>query len=67
MKQSTIQLFNVSKKFQNNSLSSAFSQIKNTSTFSKNQSKNTTCLNFPKLYSKITSNKCISLSLFKSK
>ena len=53
MKQSTIQLFNVSKKFQNSSLTSAFSQIKNTSTFSKNQSKNTTCLNFPKLYSKI--------------
>lgn len=53
MKQSTIHLFNISKKFQNSSLSSAFSQIKNTSTFSKNQSRNVTCLNFPKLYSKI--------------
>ena len=53
MKHSTTQIFNNSQKFQNSSLISAFSSIKNSSSFSKNNNRNATCINFPKLYSKL--------------
>ena len=53
MKHSISYIFNNSQKFQNSSLTSGFSSIKNTSSFSKSHTKNATCLNFPKLYSKL--------------
>ena len=53
MKHSTSYIFNNSQKFQNSSLISAFSSIKNNSSFSKNNNRNATCINFPKLYSKL--------------
>ena len=53
MKQSTSIIFNTSEKSQNNSLRSVNSLLKNNSSTPKNRSKNITCLNFPKLYSKL--------------
>ena len=53
MKQSTSQIFNTSEKSQNNSLRSIYSLLKNNTSTSKIKNKSLTCLNFPKLYSKL--------------
>ena len=53
MKQSNTQIYNISEITLNNSLKTAFSLLKNNSIASKFKSRNLTCLNFPKLYSKI--------------
>ena len=53
MKQSNSQIFNSSEKTQNNSLRTILTVKKNSSSTSKYRSRSLTCLNFPKLYSKI--------------
>ena len=57
MKHSTTQIFNNSRNSQNNSIISVISSFKNTSIFSKSHNRNATCLNFPKLYSKLRYNR----------
>ena len=53
MKQSTSQIFNTSEKSQNNSIRSIYSLLKNNTSTSKIKNSSLTCLNFPKLYSKL--------------
>ena len=53
MKQSTSQIFNTSEKSQNNSIRSIYSLLKNNTSTSKIKNNSLTCLNFPKLYSKL--------------
>ena len=53
MKQITPLKFNYTKKFENNSLKSAFSFMQNTNSTPRGNNKSVTCLNFPKLYSKL--------------
>ena len=53
MKQSSSQIFNISLKTQNNSLNSICSLKKNTISNSEKTNKSLTCLNFPKIYSKL--------------
>ena len=53
MKQITPLKFNYTKKFENNSLKSAFSFMQNTNSTPRGNNKSVICLNFPKLYSKL--------------
>ena len=53
MKQSASKIFNSSLKTQNNSLNSICSLIKNKHSISEYRNQSLTCLNFPKIYSKL--------------
>ncbi len=53
MKQMTQQEFNSSNKPENHSLKNVFSPMKNNNSNIKGNNKSVTCLNFPKLYSKL--------------
>ena len=46
-------IFNSSLKTQNNSLNSVCSLIKNKNSISEQRNQSLTCLNFPKIYSKL--------------
>ena len=48
--------FNCTKKFENHSLKSAFSLMQNNNSTPKGNNRSVTCLNFPKLYSKLKYN-----------